>query len=86
MASDDITLYVLSTCPQCEALRGLLTSCGISFTTIEVDLLPDDERRRLMEEMRPHNPRKAFPVTIVNGKAIIGFHKDLILRELGIVP
>lgn len=84
MSNSPITLYVLSTCPQCKALRQLLIDHGITFDTIDVDLLPGEERSAFMEAMRPHNPKMAFPVTIVGGKAIIGFQKELLLQELGV--
>jgi len=83
MSSPPITLYVLSTCPQCKALRQFLVERGVFFDTIEVDLLPSEEREALLAAMRPHNPKNAFPVTVVGGKAIIGFQKDLVLEELG---
>ena len=82
--SPRITVYVLSTCPQCKALRQLLLERNISFDTVDVDLLPSEERKALLAEMRPHNPKNAFPVTVVGGKAIIGFQKDLILEQLRI--
>lgn len=83
MPSAAITVYVLSTCPQCKALRQFLIERGIAFATVDVDLLPSEERQALLAAMRPHNPKNAFPVTVVGGKAIIGFQKELVLRELG---
>lgn len=85
MSTIPITLYVLSTCPQCKALRQLLVDHGAIFDTIDVDLLPGEERSAFMEAMRPHNPKMAFPVTILGGKAIIGFQKELVLQELGVM-
>lgn len=84
MPAPPITLYVLSTCPQCKALRQLLVDHQVTFDTVDVDLLPSEERSALLAEMRPHNPKNAFPVIVVGGKAIIGFQKDLVLQELGI--
>lgn len=86
MPSLPITVYVLSTCPQCKTLRQLLIDHGVVFDTVVVDLLPGEERKALLDEMRPHNPKAAFPVTVVGGKAIIGFQKDLVFQELGIAP
>jgi glutaredoxin len=65
-------------------MRQILIDHGAEFDTIDVDLLPGEERRVFMEAMRPHNPKMAFPVTIVGGKAIIGFQKELVLQELGV--
>lgn len=77
-------LYVLTTCPQCQALRNFLTSHHISFEATDVDLLAAEERDELLRQMAPHNPKKAFPVTIINGKAIIGYQIDILMKELGI--
>lgn len=81
-----VKILVLTTCPQCQALKNLLSSHKIAFEATDVDMLAAEERKELLRQMAPHNPKKAFPVTFVNGKAIIGFQKDLLLEELGIKP
>ena len=86
MKEPTIRLLVLSTCPQCKALGDLLTAHQIPFEATDVDLLAPEERKELLLQMAPHNPKKAFPVTFINGKAIIGFQKDLLMAELGIKP
>ena len=77
-----VHILVLTTCPQCKALKDFLTGQRISFETTEVDLLEAEEREKLLRSMAAHNPKKAFPVTFINGKAIIGFRKDLLIKEL----
>ncbi len=86
MNHPQIRLLGLSTCPQCRALRELLDSHHIGYEATNVDLLPPDERAEVLREMAPHNPRKAFPVLFIGGKAIIGLQRDLILAELGVAP
>ena len=77
-----VHILVLTTCPQCKALKDFLTEQQIVFTTTEVDLLATEERDDFLRSMAAHNPKKAFPVTFINGKAIIGFRKDLLIKEL----
>jgi len=52
----------------------------------DVDLLATGEREGLLRRMAPHNPQRAFPVTFIHGKAIIGYQKDLLMEELGQKP
>ena len=86
MGHPTVKLLVLTTCPQCKALRALLTTHKIPFEATDVDLLAPEERKELLLQMAPHNPQKAFPVTFINGKAIIGYQKDLLMEELGFKP
>ncbi len=86
MENPKIRLLVLTTCPQCKALRDLLTTHKIPFETTDVDLLAPKEREELLLQMAPHNPKKAFPITFINGKAIIGYQKALLMEELGLNP
>jgi glutaredoxin len=86
MRHPTVKLLVLTTCPQCKALRDLLTTLGIPFESTDVDTLAPEEQQELLLQMAPHNPKKAFPVTFINGKAIIGYQKDVLLEELGLKP
>lgn len=84
MSEPKVELLVLSTCLQCKALKRLLDSHGVPYDAIEVDLMEKQEREDLFRELVKYNEKKAFPVTFINNKAIIGFQKRLILEELGL--
>ena len=84
MSSPRIKLLVLTTCLQCKALKDLLTAHNVEFESIDVDLMFKDDRDKLFSEMAPFNEKRAFPVTFIGKKAIVGFQKNLILTELGI--
>jgi glutaredoxin len=86
MGHPPVKILVLTTCPQCKALRYFLTAHKIPFESTDVDLLSPDERKELLLRMAPHNPKKAFPITFINGKAIIGYQQDLLMEELGLKP
>ena len=49
-----------------------------------MDLMFKDERDELFAEMAPYNEKKAFPITFIGDKAIVGFQKDVIMSELGL--
>jgi len=79
-----VKLLVLTTCIQCKALKKLLESYNVPYDSTDVDLMLKDERDELFEKMAPFNEKKAFPVTFIGDKAIVGFQKDLIMSELGL--
>ena len=81
---EKVELLVLSTCIQCEALKKLLADHGVPFEFTEVDLMLKDERDELFAKMAPFNKKKALHVAYIGDKAIIGFQKELILKELGL--
>ncbi len=84
MAGKKVSLLVLSTCLQCKALIELLRQHEVAFETTVVDLMLKDEREELFKNMMPYNEKKAFPVTFIGDKAIIGFQRELIMEELGL--
>jgi glutaredoxin-like protein NrdH len=84
MAPPRVKLLVLTTCLQCKALKELLSDKGVDFESIDVDLLLKDERDLLFEEMKHFNEKKAFPVTFIGDKVILGYQKSLILETLGL--
>lgn len=77
-----ISLLVLTTCIQCKALKKLLDNHGIQYESTDVDLMIKDDRDELFREMAPFNEKKAFPVTFIGDKAIVGFQKKVIMAEL----
>ena len=84
MVETKVKLLVITTCLQCKALKDLLTSYNVNFESIDVDLMFKDERDELFAEMAPYNEKKAFPITFIGDKAIVGFQKDIIMAELGL--
>ena len=84
MTRPKVKLLVLTTCIQCKALKDLLSEHDVPFESTDVDLLLKEERDELFENMAPYNEKKAFPVTFIGDKAIVGYQKTLIMEELGI--
>lgn len=78
-----VVLYSLSTCVWCNRTKRLLNQLGVAYTTIDVDLLDDDEELAVREKLDRINPRGGFPVIVINNSKIItGFQEDRIYREL----
>lgn len=84
MVNPKVKLLVITTCIQCKALKDLLDSYNVDFESTDVDLMFKDERDELFAEMAPYNEKKAFPITFIRDKAIVGFQKDVIMSELGL--
>ena len=75
-------LYSLSTCSHCRACKKLLSECGVEYEFTDVDLLPEDEKNRVIEEMKELSARCAFPTLVIGDKVIVGFKQDEIREAL----
>ncbi|MEO0114834.1 MAG: glutaredoxin family protein [candidate division WOR-3 bacterium] len=79
----EILLYALSTCVWCQKTKKLLKEMGVDFYYIDVDLLEDEDKKKVEEEMKRWNPRGSFPTLIINNqKCIVGFQEDEIRKAL----
>ena len=80
-----IILYALSTCGWCRKTKEFLNSLGVDFSYIFVDLLEEQEKEEIMEDVIKWNPRRSFPTLIINDeKCIVGYKEDQIKEALGI--
>ncbi|MCX6669762.1 MAG: glutaredoxin family protein [Methanothrix sp.] len=77
-----ITLYALSTCIWCKKTRELLSSLGVTFDYIYVDLLKGEERSRAVEEVRRFNSSVSFPTLVIGEESIVGFREKEIKEAL----
>lgn len=77
-----IFLYALSTCVWCKKTKRLLNNLDIDYYYIDVDLMDDDERKRVKEEIKRWNPQCSFPTIVLNDeKCIVGYEEEKI-KEL----
>jgi glutaredoxin len=77
-----ITLYALSTCIWCKKTRELLSSLGVTFDYIDVDLLKGEERSRAVEEVKRFNSSVSFPTLVIGEESIVGFREKEIKEAL----
>jgi glutaredoxin-like protein NrdH len=81
--ADSVMLYALSTCVWCKKTKALLDSLGVAYSYEYVDLLPDKEQDKAVEEVKKWNPPCTFPTLVINNqKCIIGFKEDEIKEAL----
>ncbi len=80
-----VLLYSLSTCIHCKATKKLLDECTVHYEFTDVDLLDQDERQALLEDVRKFNPKCSFPTIIIGDLVIVGYKEEEIKRALGVI-
>jgi glutaredoxin len=80
----NVKIYSLSTCSHCKATKRFLGECGIKYEFTDIDLLDQEERRAILEDVKKFNPRCSFPTIIIGDKVIVGFKEDEIREALGL--
>jgi len=79
-----IILYALSTCVWCKKTKKLLTELGVDFHYVYVDLLEEDEKEKVLDEMKTHNSSCSFPTLVMDDKTcIIGYNEGRIREVMG---
>jgi glutaredoxin-like protein NrdH len=79
----EVILYALSTCGWCAKTKELLTSMGVDFSYLYVDLLPRPEMEKVFDEVKRFNPKCSFPTVVINGKkCIVGFMEEQLKEAL----
>ena len=80
--SDDIKVYALSTCIHCRNAKKYLDECGVKYQCVHVDELKGEDRKKIVQEIKEHNPSVSFPTLVIRDKVVVGFHKDKIDKAL----
>jgi len=76
--------YALSTCGHCRNAKKLLDSHNVQYDHIDVDLLPRDEMKAVLEDVRKVNPQTSFPTIVIGDKVIVGYRELEIMEALGL--
>jgi len=84
MDQPDVFVYALSTCGHCRAAKKLLDANNVEYDFVDVDLLPRDELKTTLDEVRKVNPQAAFPTILIGDKVIVGYRERDILEALGL--
>jgi glutaredoxin-like protein NrdH len=77
-----INLYALSTCIWCKKTKDLLSSLGVGYDYIFVDLLTGQEREEAIEQVKRYNPSCSFPTLVIGEKCIVGYREKEIKEVL----
>lgn len=77
-----IKLYSLTTCFWCDKVKELLEEKGVKYSLIEVDTLAGDEQAEVIAEIDRLTGQRAFPITVIEDKVILGFDEKEILKGI----
>ena len=80
-----ILLYALSTCGWCRKTKEFLIGLGVEFSYVFVDLIEEQDKDEIMEDVKKWNPRRSFPTVVINDEiCIVGYKEDQIKEALGL--
>ncbi|MBU2547111.1 MAG: glutaredoxin family protein [Proteobacteria bacterium] len=77
-----VFLYALSTCGHCRRTKEFLNQKQVDFDFVDVDLSHGEDRERVINEVKKHNPALTFPTLIIDGRIIVGFKEEEIRDAL----
>jgi glutaredoxin-like protein NrdH len=77
-----IKIYALSTCIWCKKTIEFFTKKGVAFEHIYVDLLDENERVKIDQEIEAYNSGGDFPTVVIDGKVIVGYKVKEFEKEL----
>lgn len=84
MTEQSITLYSLSTCAYCSAIKKMLDDLSLGYQCIQADELPEVEKEKVIDELKTLNPRCSFPTVVIENHVIVGYKVQAIKEKLGI--
>lgn len=84
MDQPKVFIYALSTCGHCRNAKRLLDDHEVSYDFIDVDLLPKEELKTVLEDVAKYNPQRSFPTILIGDKVIVGDRELEILEALGL--
>ncbi len=81
----DVKVFALSTCGWCKKTKNFLKDLDVEYLCIDFDLLSEEEKKSMKEEIKTFNPSISFPTIVIDegDEVIIGFKKDRIKEVLG---
>jgi glutaredoxin len=79
-----VKIYTLSTCSHCRSTKKFLDECNVKYEFTDVDLLSDEEKKIIIEDVRKLNPQCTFPTIVIGNNVIVGFDETKIRKALGL--
>jgi len=80
-----VMFYGLSTCIWCKRTRQFLESQDVKFDYVYVDLLQGQERKEVIEQIRPWNSSISFPTIVVDEEqSVVGYKTEELKEVLGL--
>jgi len=79
-----VILYALSTCVYCQAIKKMFEDLHIEHSYIEADLLEDNHRSAVLEQLKRVNPKCSFPTTVIGDQVVTGYKAQEIKEKIGV--
>lgn len=80
-----VMMYALSTCAWCRRTKRFLNESGVEYEFVDVDTLPEAERKAKKAELKQWNPNGSYPTVVIDDEhVIVGFNKDKLREALGL--
>ena len=80
----DVKIYALSTCGWCRRAKAYLSSHGIKYAYVDVDLLSGAEREAARKEQMRFNPSGSFPTIVIDERdCIVGYDEEQLSNRFG---
>lgn len=80
-AKKKVTVYSTPTCPYCTMVKTFLKEQKIDFEDVDVSR----DRQKAIEMVRKSG-QSGVPVTEVNGRMVVGFRPDAIIKAMNSAP
>lgn len=80
-AAKKVTVYSTPTCPYCTMVKDFLKNQNIEFEDVDVSR----DRQKAIYMVRKSG-QSGVPVTEVNGRMIVGFRPDAIMKAMDSAP
>jgi glutaredoxin-like YruB-family protein len=74
-----VEIYSASWCGYCQQTKSYFRRQGIAFTEYDVE-----SDKQAAQRLRRYNPRGGIPVTVIDGKVIIGYAPKAFAAALGL--
>lgn len=79
----NVVLFALSTCVWCKKTKRLLENLGVDYHYVDVDLLEENEKQKVVKEVKRWCKKISYPLLVVkNKKSIQGYEEERIIKEL----
>lgn len=83
MQHKKVKMFTLSTCSHCRAAKAFMSSLGVAYEYVDVDLLEGPARAAAIEEVKKYNPLCSFPTILIGDTIVVGNKEDKIREALG---
>ena len=80
----EVFLYALSTCFHCRRTKQWLDNHNVEYKFVDVDLADEDEKKRLVKEVKELTGASQFPVIKVGDEHVTGFNEERLKKLLGV--